>query len=218
MKLTNTMMDEAYKLCQQIAEDIPEVQIKAIIYHAHRAFISEAQKNEAEEVIGCFEFMGIKICDITSENFQAVSILKDAVDQLLSPNQKKSEPDVNEELLRVLKKAKELLNGNLCPTPERVCYIKQEIGLAINNAERFNIDDLPKGLPSGIYKINGKNIEKQQPVNQVLLEALQFYANPENHKHYGCVSEDGFNWSKAHIDCGDIAREAIARAKQKGGC
>lgn len=39
--------------------------------------------------------------------------------------------------------------------------------------------------------------------------SLEWYANKENHKHYGCVSDDGFNWSKAHIDEGDRARTTL---------
>jgi len=82
MILTNEKMKNAIEKCHVIAPELSQQQINAILYHAHGVFFET-------EKIGHFEFMGIKICDVTKENFEAVSILKEATQSMLSPSAEK---------------------------------------------------------------------------------------------------------------------------------
>lgn len=161
------------------------------------AWNTRAQPQNVDKALFQFEFMGVKICDVTEQNKEAVEIIRTALENLLSPPPK-PEPTGDVEKLKK--------------------DIVEEYGLLA-----YEIDGASIAV-NHLYKIGCiKSFTNQQPdVNMELLEALKTATEALE-----TLPEDIFGFSENHDnekpvvwpirnEMIDNMKKAIAKSEQKG--
>ena len=156
---------------------------------------------------GFFSFMGVKICDITDENFDAVNMLNKAVDLMNNPNQPKQKVlgDVEAAIMAVEKwKFMQRAGGYKHEDVLNKAYdVLNNHGLAIRTALGAQQPD-----------VNAELLEALNGVEAMIRQKKGFYAISVGHDPVKIAHKAGVNKGLDVVH--EIVKQAITRAEQKG--